>query len=100
MAWLDRAIRALMRATHPRRGMEAAADARNAARTLAATLGTNEVPFPSVERRIEALVRLEIPGDDEHAPRRRRILGEQLLMWASEAYHEARLRLRRPSDLP
>lgn len=100
MAWLDRAIRNLVRASHPRRGMEAAVDARDAARSLAATLGKNEVPYPSVERRIEALVRLDIPDGEGQSPLRRRVVGGQLLLWASEAYHEARVRLRRPADMP
>lgn len=100
MAWLDRALQRLLRSSHPIRGMEAAADAREATRTLASTLGKNEVPFVSVERRIHALVRLEVPPVDDETPRRRRILVDQLLQWASEAYHETRLRLRKPADLP
>jgi hypothetical protein len=100
MAWLDRALRSLLRATHPRGGMEAAADARAATRSLAATLGDHEVPFGSVERRLDALIRLDVPTDDALSPQRRKLLGDQLRHWASEAYAEARLRLRRPDDLP
>lgn len=99
MARLDRAIRSLVGALTPRHGMKAAADARDAARSLAGTLGAHEVPFRSVERRIEALVRLDVPHAGGGMVGRRRLLREQLMLWASEAYHEARARLRRPADL-
>jgi hypothetical protein len=94
MAWLDRAIRRLVSTEQPQPAVDAAADARRAARCLARTMGEQKIPMGRVEQRIDALVRLDVPAIDARGERRRGILAEQLRHWASEAYEEARDPLR------